>query len=113
MGSPIVLRARTARDVRGFSEGTGAHPEVGREFDRSDRLFIRFPVYGGPGVAVAARLLNRQGTEMRALPVAAAGDSVYQLEVPLGAIARGEYFIALEAVRETEPVRVLVPIRVR
>ena len=113
MGSPIVLRARTARDVRGFSDGTGAHPEVGREFDRSDRLFIRFPVYGGPGIAVAARLLNRQGTEMRALPVAAAGDSVYQLEVPLGAIARGEYFIALEAVRETEPVRVLVPIRVR
>ncbi len=113
IGSPIVLRARTARDVRAFSEPTGAHPEVGREFDRSDRLFIRFPVYGGPEIAVAARLLNRLGTEMRALPVAAVEDGLYQLEVPLGAIARGEYFIAIEAARGQEPVRVLVPIRVR
>ena len=113
IGSPMLLRARTARDVRAFSEGIGAHPEVGREFDRADRLFIRFPVYGGPEIAVAARLLNRQGTEMLALPVAAVGEGLYQLEVPLGSIARGEYFIALEAVRGAEPVRVLVPIRVR
>ena len=113
MGSPIVLRARTARDVRAFSDGTGVHPEVGREFDRADRLFIRFPVYGGPEIAVAARLLNRQGTEMRALPVAAVGEDLYQLEVPLGSIARGEYFIALEAVRGKEAVKVLVPIGVR
>ena len=68
IGSPMVFRARTARDVRAFSEGTGAHPEVGREFDRTDRLFIRFPVYGGPEIAAAARLLNRRGTELRALP---------------------------------------------
>ena len=113
IGSPMVLRARTARDVRAFSEGTGAHPEVGREFDRSDRLFIRFPVYGGPEIAVAARLLNRLGTEMRALDLSAVGDGLYQLEVPLGTIARGEYFIAIEAVRGAEPVRVLVPIRLR
>jgi len=113
MGSPILLRARTARDVRGFDDGTGVHPEVGREFDRADRLFIRFPVYGGPEIAVAARLLNRQGTEMRVLPVAPVGEGLYQLEVPLGSIARGEYFIALEAVRGAEPVKVLVPIRVR
>ena len=113
MGSPVLLRARTARDVRAFDDGTGVHPEVGREFDRADRLFIRFPVYGGPEIAVAARLLNRQGTEMRALPVAPVGEGLYQLEVPLGSIARGEYFIALEAVRGVEPVKVLVPIRVR
>jgi hypothetical protein len=113
IGSPMVLRARTARDVRAFSEGTGVHPEVGREFDRSDRLFIRFPVYGGPEIAAAGRLLNRLGTEMRPLPVAAVGDGLYQLEVPMGAIARGEYFIAIEAARGAEPVRVLVPIRVR
>jgi hypothetical protein len=113
IGSPMVLRARTARDVRAFSEATGVHPEVGREFDRSDRLFIRFPVYGGPEITAVARLLNRLGTEMRPLPVAAVGDGLYQLEVTLGAIARGEYFIAIEAARGAEPVRVLVPIKVR
>ena len=113
IGSPVVLRARTARDVRAFSEGTAGHPEVGREFDRSDRLFIRVPVYGGPEIAVAARLLNRLGTELRVLPVAAVGDALYQLELPLGATAHGDYFIAIEAARGSDPIRVLVPVRVR
>lgn len=113
IGSPMVLRARTARDARAITEGTEVHPEVGREFDRSDRLFIRFPVYGGPEVAATARLLNRRGTELRALPVAPVGDGPYQLDLPLSASARGDYLIAIEAARGAESVRALVPIRVR
>ncbi len=113
IGSPMVFRARTARDVRAITEGAGAHPEVGREFDRSDRLLIRFPVYGGSELAVTTKLLNRRGTELRVLPVAAVGEGLYQLDLPLGASARGDYFIAIEAARGSEPVRVLVPIRVR
>jgi VWFA-related protein len=113
IGSPMVFRARTVRDVRAITEGAGAHPEVGREFDRSDRLLIRVPVYGGPEIAVTTKLLNRRGTELRVLPVTAVGDGLYQLDLPLGATARGDYFIAIEAARGSEPVRVLVPIRVR
>jgi hypothetical protein len=113
IGSPMVYRARTVREARAITEGTGAHPEVGREFDRSDRLLIRFPVYGGPAVAVAAKLLNRRGTEMRVVPVTAVGDGLYQLDFPLGATARGDYMIAIEAASGTEPIRTLVPIRVR
>ena len=111
IGSPMVLRARTAREIRAISEGTGAQPEVGREFDRSDRLFFRFPVYGGP--EIAARLLNRRGAELRALPVAAVGDGRYQVDLPLGGTARGDYLIAIEAARQDESIRTLVPIRVR
>ena len=113
IGSPMVYRARTVREVRAITEGAAAHPEVGREFDRSDRLLIRFPVYGRPQVAVAARLLNRMGTELRVLPATAVGDGVYQLDFPLGATARGDYMIAIEAADGAEPIRTLVPLRVR
>jgi hypothetical protein len=109
----MVFRARTVREARAITEGTGAHPEVGREFDRSDRLLIRVPVYGGPEVAVTAKLLNRRGTEMRVVPVTAVGAGLYQVDLPLSATARGEYMIAIEAASGAEPIRSLVPIRVR
>ena len=112
IGSPTVFRARTARELRAIADGS-AHPEAGREFDRSDRLLIRFPVYGGTEITAAARLLNQRGAEMRALPVAAVGDGLYQLDLPLGAVARGDYLIAIEAGRGTETTRALVPIRIR
>ena len=113
IGSPIVLRTRTARDVRAMTEGPAIHPEVGREFDRADRLFIRFPVYGGPEVVSSARLLNRRGVELRRLTVGAVADGAYQVDLPLAASARGDYVIAIEAARGTDSVRTLVPIRVR
>ena len=113
IGSPIVLRTRTARDVRAISDGTAVHPEVGREFDRADRLFIRFPVYGGANASVTARLLNRRGAALRSLQAGSLTQGIYQLEVPLGGTARGDYVIAIEAVRGGESTRTLVPIRVR
>ena len=112
IGSPMVLRTRTAREVRAAIEGTLATPEVGREFDRSDRLFIRFPVYAGTD-AVTGRLLNGRGKELRTLPVARLQDDVYQLDLPLSASARGDYLIAIEAAQGAKSVRALVPIRVR
>ena len=112
IGSPTVFRARTALELRAIADGS-AHPEVGREFDRSDRLLVRFPVYGGTGITAAARLLNQRGAEMRALPVAAVADGLYQLDLLLGTAARGDYLIAIEAGRGTETTRALVPIRIR
>ncbi len=112
IGSPVVFRTRTARDVRAITEGTGLPTEVGREFYRNDRLFVRFPVYGGEAAATA-RLLNRRGAELRALTVAPVGNGMYQLDLPLSASAPGEYVIAIEARRGNESVRTLVPIRVR
>jgi len=109
----MVLRTRTAREARAITEGTDAQPEVGREFDRSDRLFVRFPVYGGPEAAATARLLNRRGKELRELPVVLIREGLYQLDLPLSVSARGDYLIAIEAARGAESVRTLVPVRVR
>ena len=113
ISSPMVLRTRTAREARAITEGTDAQPEVGREFDRSDRLFVRFAIYGGAEVAAAARLLNRRGKDLRELPVARIKEGVYQLDLPLSVSARGDYLIAIEATRGAESVRALVPVRVR
>jgi VWFA-related protein len=113
IGSPMILRTRTAREARAIAEGTEAQPEARREFDRSDRLFIRFPLYGGQDAAVAARLLNRRGKELRPLPAAMIKEGVYQLDVPLSVSLRDDYLIAIEATRGTESARALVPFRVR
>ncbi len=110
IGSPVVLRARTARDARNLA---ALHAEVGRAFDRTDRLFIRFPVYGGPDAAASAHLLNGKGTELRALVLQDVGDGVYQIDLPLSVSARGDYLVAVEATRGAESVRALVPVRVR
>jgi VWFA-related protein len=112
-GTPVVFRTRTARDVRALNEGTALHPEIGREFERADRLFIRVPVYGGQDLAVSARMLNRRGAELRQIPVGTLADALYQLELPLAGTARGDYVIAIEASRGRESARVMLPIRVR
>jgi VWFA-related protein len=114
IGSPMVIRTRTARDARAISEGGEGQPEVRREFDRSDRLFIRFPVYGGgQDIAVAARLLTHQGKELRTLQVTPIKDGIYQADVPLSVSLRDDYVVAVDATRGSESARELVPFRVR
>jgi VWFA-related protein len=113
IGSPMILRTRTARDARAIAEGAEGQAEARREFDRSDRLFVRFPVYGGQDITTTARLLNRRGQELRPLPVAQLKEGVYQLDVQLSVSVRDDYVIAIEATRGTESTRALVPFKVR
>ena len=113
VGSPMILRTRTARDARAITDGAEGQPEARREFDRSDRLFVRFPVYGGEGIATAARLLNRRGKELGVLAVASIKDGLYQVDLPLSASLRDDYVIAIEVTRGAETVKAFVPFRVR
>lgn len=113
IGSPMILRTRTAREARAMAAGDDGQAEARREFDRSDRLFIRFPVYGEQDVVVAARLLTSRGKELRSLSVALLREGIYQLELPLSVSLRDDYVIAIDATRGTESARALVPFRVR
>lgn len=113
IGSPMVLRTRTAREARAVAEGSEAQPDVRREFDRSDRLFIRFPVYGGQEISVGARLLTHQGKELRTLQVAPLKDGLYQIDLPLSVSLRDDYVVAIDATRGSELARALVPFKVR
>lgn len=115
ISTPVLLRARTVPAARALAEGTPATPFAGREFGRTDRVFVRFSVYGGsaPEAEVSARLTNKAGAALLELKVARMADAgSYQIELPLTSIARGDYLMAIAAAHGEERTRALVPVRV-
>ncbi len=99
IGTPEVLRARTAREFRTL-DAQAAVPVASREFSRTERLLIRFQAYGPGGAppVVTAKLLGRMGQRMRDLAVAPAstpGGSA--IDLPLAGLAAGEYMIEVIA----------------
>ena len=91
-------------------------PFAGREFVRTDRVFVRFAVYGSAAgrASVSAQLTSRVGAPLLALPVTPLtdGEAKYQIDLPLASNARGDYLIAVEATYGDEKARMLVPLRV-
>lgn len=100
IGTPEVLRARSAREFRSLDADPDAAPVVSREFSRTERLLVRFAAYAPEGArpTVTARLLGRSGDALRELKVEAAGTSEgRKVDVPLASLAPGEYAIELAA----------------
>ena len=100
IGTPEILRSRTAREFR-MLDAAESVPVAAREFSRAERLLIRFPAYG-PGDAVpkvSAKLLSRNGQTMRDLIVeqAPAPGAANEIDLPLASFAAGEYMIELTA----------------
>jgi len=101
IGTPEVLRARTARDVRALDENPDAVPVAAREFSRAERLVIRVPAYA-PGSAtptLSAKLVSGSGQSMRPLTLDAAAtpDGRAQIHLPLAGLASGEYAVEITA----------------
>jgi VWFA-related protein len=100
LGTPQVLRARTARDYQQIKSDPEALPLPVREFSRTERLLIRVPAYG-PGntaPALSAHLLNRGGQAMSELQVGpSASPDVQQIDLPLAGLAVGEYLLEIKA----------------
>jgi VWFA-related protein len=115
IGTPRVYRVRTARQLTALRDDPKAVPVPGRDFSRAERLFIRFDAFapGGAAPQVTARLLNRAGQPMSDVPVqpAAAGQS-FQIDLPLAALAAGEYVLQLEAKTESGTAQEMVAFRV-
>jgi VWFA-related protein len=113
---PAVFRARTPVEAKAIAGAQEMMPFAGREFARTDRVFVRFAVYGAAAAhaTVSASLTNRSGAPLLALPVTggADGQAIYQVELPLASNARGDYLIAVEAASGDEKARRLVPLRV-
>ncbi|MDO8794574.1 MAG: hypothetical protein Q7J25_08150, partial [Vicinamibacterales bacterium] len=100
LGTPQVLRARTARDYQQIKSDPDAVPLPAREFSRTDRLLIRVPAYG-PGntaPALSAHLLNRGGQAMSELQTGpSTSPDVQQIDLPLAGLAAGEYLLEITA----------------
>jgi VWFA-related protein len=116
IATPVVVRARSGADARALTDDTFARPFAGREFRRTERVFVRFRVYGATAAEadVSAHLLNKAGATLATLPlIAIAGpEMTYEIDVPIASIARGDYLIAVAAAHGDESTRALVPLRV-
>lgn len=115
LGTPEVLRARTARDLRAIDADPDAVPIASREFSRSEQLVIRVPAYAdGERPVVSARLLNRAGHPMRTLQMAGTdlGENRREIALPLAMLAPGDYSVEITATTPSGAVREAVSIRV-
>jgi VWFA-related protein len=111
ISTPRVYRARTALEFRTIAADAAALPIAARQFSRTERLLIRFDVYGN--ATPTAVLLNRNGDRMADVPVApAAAGGTHQIDLGLAAIAAGEYLVEITATGATGETKELVPLRI-
>ena len=111
ISTPRVHRARNAREAQVVVADATAVPVAVREFSRTERLLIRFDVYGG--ATPSAVLMNRSGQKMADLPVtpAKAGGS-HQIDMGLNTVAAGEYLVEITVKGATTEAKELVAFRV-
>ena len=112
--SPAVFRASTPLQLRAIQAEPDPTPFAGRQFERTDRLIIRFAVAGAASAdaTVTATLLSRTGVALATLPLKPTAAKGYEIDMPVGSIARGEYVIAIEASRGADQAKTLVSFRV-
>ena len=111
LSTPRVFRARNALEFRTMAADAAAVPITGRTFSRTERLLIRFDVYGNG--TPSAVLLNNSGKKMADVPIGPApvGGS-HQIDMGLSSIAAGEYLIEIPVKGATGEIKELVPLRV-
>jgi len=111
VSTPRVYRTRTAREFQAIAADAAAVPTAGREFSRTERLLIRFDVYGN--ATPTAVLLNRAGQKMAELPVTAAtAGGSHQLDVGLSSVPAGEYLVEITLKGAVGEAKELIPIRI-
>ena len=113
LGTPVLFRGRTPRDIQQLKADPQAVPATGREFSRTDRMFMRVAVYGAGGPALSVHMLSRAGQTMSELPVTppATPGAEAVVDVPLAGLAPGEYIIEVKATGEGGEAKELVGFR--
>ncbi|HEX2454370.1 MAG TPA: VWA domain-containing protein [Vicinamibacterales bacterium] len=114
--TPMILRARGPLEFRTLTTEPDPQPFASRVVSRSDRLLVRGWLYGEhrADATVSARLVNKSGTTLVALPVVAVPDrpGLFQIDFPLTSIASGDFVIALEASAGDDKAEAMVGIRI-
>jgi hypothetical protein len=114
IGAPEILRARTARDLRELHDDPQAAPATGRRFSRAETLLVRIPIAGRPDALPTAQLVSALGSTLRELHPAplASREGVYEMALPLSALASGEYAIEIRATVGGHQLEDRLPFRV-
>ena len=114
IATPVVFRGRTPLELRAIQADTDPQPFAGRQFERTDRIIVRFSLAGASAAdaTVIANLLGRRGAQLATLPLKTVPGRGYEIDLPIGSIARGEYVIAIEASHGADQAKTLVSFRV-
>jgi VWFA-related protein len=113
-GTPRVYRVRSIPELQSVKSKPDAVPTADREFSRTERLFIRLDAYAPGGVVptMTARLLNRAGKSMADLPVQTPPGRSAEIDLPLSALAAGEYLVEMNAKTPSGTAQELVAFKV-
>ncbi|HXG55868.1 MAG TPA: hypothetical protein VNJ03_10860, partial [Vicinamibacterales bacterium] len=114
LGTPRLFRARTVREVQALRASPNAVPAVDREFSRTERLLVRVDAFapGGTVPDVTATLMNRGGASMSDLALQPGAGGSFEAELPLSALAGGEYLIQFTASTPSGKVQDTIAFRV-
>jgi VWFA-related protein len=113
IATPVVFRARTPLELRAIQSSVDPQPFAGRQFERTDRIVARFGVFG-PAAAdatVTVTLLSRLGAKLSTMPLKTTAGG-YEIDLPIGSIARGEYVFEIVASRGADQAKALLPFKV-
>jgi hypothetical protein len=116
IATPQVFRARTLPELQRLKQDPAAVPTAGREFSRTERVFVRVPAYtpGGTPPKVAAKLLNRAGKPLGDLPTTpgATPEAPASFDLGLSNLAPGDYGIEITVSSEAGEAREVIAFRV-
>jgi VWFA-related protein len=112
ISTPRLHRARTARDIQTLKAATTLVPETNRSFSRTERLLVRFEVYGPAAASPVLRLLNRNGDKLSEWPATARTGGGHEAEVPLNGVPPGDYLIEVASSADAGAVKTLVAIKI-
>lgn len=100
VATPVFVRARTTAAYQALRRGGAGAPSPDREFRPTDLIVVRTTVAGDDDAppTVTAEVLTREGKSLADLPAGHTGRH-YQVDLPLRALALGEYVLRFTATR--------------
>ncbi|MEZ5293630.1 MAG: VWA domain-containing protein [Vicinamibacterales bacterium] len=103
LATPQFVRALTTAAFQGLRRGESGQPSPDREFRTTDLVVVRTAVTGeaSEAASVTAEVLTREGKVLASLPSSAVGGR-RQVELPVRALALGEYVLRFTATSGAE-----------
>jgi VWFA-related protein len=113
IATPVLFRGRTPAELRAIQSAAAPVPFAGRQFERTDRIIVRFDVFGASAAdaTVTVALLNRTGAKLATMPLRKTANG-YEVDLPIGSVARGEYLFEVGASHGADQAKALLSFRV-
>ncbi|HEY2431868.1 MAG TPA: VWA domain-containing protein [Vicinamibacterales bacterium] len=113
IATPILYRARTPLELRAIQAAVPT-PFAGRQFERTDRIIVRFDVLGAAAsdATVTVALLSRLGAKLATMPLRKTATGPYEVDLPIASVGRGDYVFEFAASHGADQVKALLSFRV-